>query len=151
MTNTPSAANTSFDAAQSPAQTNATPRAMLWTGYLFSGIVVLFMLMDSVMKILQLPVVIETTAQLGYAHAALPPRTLGWMFLVFTALYAIRRTAVLGAILLTAVMGGAIATHVRVGSPVFTHILFGVYLAIFTWGGLYLRDAQVRALLPFRR
>jgi hypothetical protein len=75
---------------------------------------------------------------------------LGVLALICTALYALPRTAVLGAILLTGYMGGAIASHLRLGDPLFTHILFGVYLAVLAWGGLYLRDARVRAVLPLR-
>jgi hypothetical protein len=75
---------------------------------------------------------------------------LGAILLACAILYAIPRTSVLGAILLTAYMGGAVATHVRVGSPIFTHILFGVYLGVFLWGGLYLRDRRVRELIPLR-
>ena len=71
--------------------------------------------------------------------------------LLCTILYAIPRTSVLGAILLSAYLGGAVATHFRVGSPLFTHILFGVYLGLMVWGGLYLRDGRVRKLIPFRR
>jgi hypothetical protein len=75
---------------------------------------------------------------------------LGVIGLVSTALYALPRTSVLGAILLTGYMGGAIATHLRIGSPLFSHTLFGVYLGVLLWGGLWLRDPRVRALLPFR-
>jgi hypothetical protein len=76
---------------------------------------------------------------------------LGILTLVSTVLYALPRTSVLGAILLTGYLGGAIATHLRIGSPLFTHILFGVYLGLMVWGGLYLRDERLRALLPLRR
>lgn len=117
-------------------------------GYAMSGLVIAFMLLDGGMKIVPLDVTIKSTAELGY-----PPelvRGLGVVALVCTALYAFPRTAVLGAILLTAYMGGAVATHVRVGNPLFTHVLFGVYLAVLLWGGLFLRDPRVRALLPLR-
>ncbi|TIV43849.1 MAG: DoxX family protein, partial [Mesorhizobium sp.] len=78
-------------------------------------------------------------------------RLIGIIGLISTALYALPRTSVLGAILLTAYMGGAISTHVRIGSPLFSHTLFGVYLGVILWGGLYLRDPRVRALIPFSR
>ena len=78
-------------------------------------------------------------------------RGLGILGLVCTALYAYPRTSVLGAILLTGYLGGAVATHLRVGSPVFSHMLFGIYLGIMLWGGLYLRDDRLRALIPYRR
>ncbi len=117
-------------------------------GYVMSGLVIAFMLMDGGMKLVPLDVVVKSMAELGY-----PPdlaRGLGILSLVCTALYAWPRTAMLGAILLTAYMGGAVASHVRLGSPLFTHVLFGVYLAILTWGGLFLRDSRIRALLPLR-
>lgn len=121
---------------------------MLWTGYGLSALVALFMLMDATMKLLRLPVVLETSAQIGWAAASAVP--LGIVLLVCTALYALPRTAVLGAVLLTAYLGGAVATHARIGSPVFSHMLFGVYLGAMLWGGLYLRDGRLRALLPIR-
>jgi hypothetical protein len=95
-----------------------------------------------------LSVVTETMTALGY-----PPgleRGLGVLTLVCVLLYAVPRTRVLGAILLTGLFGGAMATHLRVGSPLFSHLLFGVYLGLLVWGGLYLRDARLRALIPFR-
>jgi hypothetical protein len=120
-----------------------------WIGLTLSGIVTLFLLLDGAIKLIPLDVVIETSAELGLpAHLA---RALGIITLACTILYIIPRTAVLGAILLTAYMGGAVATHVRVGSPLFTHVLFGVYLGLMIWGGLYLRDERVRALIPFVR
>jgi hypothetical protein len=120
-----------------------------WTGLILSGVVIVFLLLDGAMKLVPLDVVIETSAQLGLgAHLARP---LGIITLACTILYAIPRTSVLGAILLTGYMGGAIATHVRVGSPLFSHVLFGVYLGLMIWGGLYLRDDRVRALIPFTR
>ncbi|MBO9576920.1 MAG: DoxX family protein [Sphingobium sp.] len=125
-----------------------TGRTQSIAGHVLSGLVIAFMLLDGGMKLVPLEVVLKTTAELGY-----PPelaRGLGVVALVFTALYAFPRTAVLGAILLTAYMGGAVATHVRIGSPLFSHVLFGVYLAVLLWGGLWLRDARLRALLPLR-
>ena len=120
-----------------------------WIGLILSGAVVVFLLLDAVMKLVPLDVVTETSAQLGLpAHLSRP---LGIITLLCTILYAIPRTSVLGAILLTAYMGGAIATHARVGSPLFSHILFGVYLGLMIWGGLYLRDERLRALIPFGR
>jgi len=118
------------------------------TGYAMSGLVIAFMLLDGAMKLVPMDVVIKSTAELGYPPTIALARGLGAIGLLCTALYAVPRTAVLGAILLTAYMGGAVATHVRVGNPLFTHILFGVYLAVLLWGGLFLRDPRVRALLP---
>jgi DoxX-like family len=124
---------------------------MKWAGSIMSGLVIAFMLLDGGMKLVPFDVVIKATAELGYPASTTLARGLGILGLVCTALYALPRTAVLGAILLTAYMGGAAASHLRAGSPLFTHILFGVYLALLLWGGLYLRDARVRALLPLRK
>ena len=122
---------------------------MFWIGWVMSGLVILFLLMDAVMKLLALPVVLESGAPLGFAGASMA-RMLGIVLLVCTLLYIAPQTAVLGAILLTAYLGGAVATHVRVGSPLFSHILFGVYMGVLMWGGLYFRDATLRTLIPLR-
>ena len=119
-------------------------------GYAMSGLVIAFMLFDAGAKLVPLDVVIKSTAELGYAPSTELARGLGVLALVCTALYAFPRTAVLGAILLTGYMGGAVASHLRLGDPLFSHILFGVYLGIFVWGGLFLRDSRIRTLLPFR-
>jgi hypothetical protein len=119
-------------------------------GYVMSGLVIAFMVLDGGMKLVPFDVVIKSTAELGYPPSPDLMRGLGLVALICTALYAWPRTAVLGAILLTAYMGGAVATHLRIGNPLFSHMLFGVYLAVIAWGGLYLRDARVRALLPLR-
>lgn len=120
---------------------------MKWAGFLLSGLVVAFMIMDGVTKVLALEVAVKATADLGYPTSTTLVRGLGAIALVCTLLYAVPRTSVLGAILLTAYMGGAIASHLRVGSPIFTHILFGVYLAVAAWGGLFLRDQRVASML----
>jgi DoxX-like protein len=118
-------------------------------GWVLSGLVIAFLLMDATMKLVALSVVLETSGPLGFPGAAMA-RGLGVLLLVCTLLYAVPQTAVLGAILLTGYLGGAVATHVRVGDPLFSHILFGVYVGVFLWLGLYLRDARVRALVPLR-
>lgn len=120
-------------------------------GYVLSSLVILFMLFDGVIKLVPLDVVVETTAQLGYPASAGLARGLGILGLVCTALYALPRTSLLGAILLTGYLGGTVAIHLRAGSPVFSHMLFGVYLGVMLWGGLYLRDERLRALIPYRR
>ncbi|ODT02968.1 MAG: hypothetical protein ABS58_17160 [Mesorhizobium sp. SCN 65-20] len=130
-------------------ETPAISNSALWTGRVLSGLVIAFLVFDAAIKLVPLQVVIDTTAALGF-----PPelaRTLGVLTLACTVLYAWPRTAVLGAILLTGYLGGAIAIHVRIGNPLFTHSLFGVYLGLMAWGGLYLRDERVRALIPFVR
>ena len=116
------------------------------SGLVLTVIAVLFLLMDSVMKLLALPNVLTSTAMLGYPGTAAFARLLGAVLLVCTLLYAWPRTAPLGAILLTGYLGGSIASHVRIGSPLFTHILFGAYVALLVWGGLFLRDRRVRDL-----
>jgi len=120
-----------------------------WGGWILSGLVIAFLLMDAIMKLLALPVVLEASAPLGFAGADMA-RGLGLVLLICTLLYIAPKTAVLGAILLTGFLGGAVATHVRVGSPLLTHTLFGVYLGVLVWGGLYLRDARLRAFIPMR-
>ena len=125
-----------------------TPKAMLWTGRVLTGLFAAFMLMDLTMKLLDLKVVADTMAQMGWPIDK--ARLLGVLQLTCLVLYLYPRTAVLGAVLLTGYLGGAIATHLRIDSPLFSHILFGVYLALFAWGGLWLRDARLRSLFPWR-
>jgi len=118
-------------------------------GWVLSGLVIAFLLMDATMKLLALPIVLETQEPLGFSGAGLA-RGLGVLLFACTLLYAAPQTAVLGAILLTGYLGGAVVTHVRVGDPLFSHILFGVYVGVFLWLGLYLRDERLRALVPLR-
>ncbi len=136
---------------QAIAETAPSSNAALWTGRALSGLIVLFMIFDSVIKLIPLEIVTQTSAEIGLPTSVEFARTIGILGLVSTALYAWPKTAVLGAILLTGYMGGAIATHLRIASPLFTHTLFGVYLGLMVWGGLFLRDERVRALIPFRR
>ena len=119
-------------------------------GYVMSGLVVAFMLFDGIIKLIPMNIVMKTQEELGYGSSAGLARTLGLVGLTCTLLYAFPRTSVLGAVLMTGYMGGAMATHLRVGNPLFTHILFGAYIAILAWAGLYLRDPQLRTLLPLR-
>ncbi|AKJ02033.1 DoxX-like protein [Archangium gephyra] len=125
-----------------------TSRKALWTGRILSGLVVLFMLFDATMKVLQLPVAVQGTTQLGYPESVV--FGLGLVQLACLVLYLVPRTSVLGAVLWTGYLGGAIATHVRLGNPLFSHILFPVYVAAFFWAGLWLREERLRAILPFR-
>ncbi|MFZ5732969.1 MAG: DoxX family protein [Pseudomonadota bacterium] len=127
------------------------PRAMLWTGRAFGGLVVLFLIFDSVIKLIPVPEVLSSMRDLGYPVSVELARFLGILLLICTALYVWPRTALLGAVLLTGYLGGAIATHVRVGNPLFTHTFFGIYLGLLIWGGLFLRDPEIRMLFPFRR
>jgi hypothetical protein len=123
-------------------------KTRLWISYVMSGLVVLFMLMDSIMKFVKPPEVIEGTVALGFGEQHLP--VIGALGLISTLLYIFPRTAFLGAILLTAYFGGAVATHVRLNNPLFTHVLFTVYFGILIWGGLWLRNSKLRELLPLR-
>ena len=122
---------------------------LVWTGRTLSGVFVVFMLAASIApKLLQLPVAASTLTDLGWpADYAL---MIGGIELLCVVLYLIPRTSLLGAILTTGLLGGAMATHIRVGSPLFSHVLFSIYLGAFMWVGLWLRDASVRALLPWR-
>lgn len=126
-------------------------RATVWLGYILSGLVILFMVFDAAIKLVPIDAVIASSTALGLPATAGFARGLGMLALACTALYAFPRTSVLGAVLLTGYLGGAVATHVRVSSPVFSHVLFGVYPGILLWGGLYLRDERLRALFPVRR
>ncbi|HEY9429331.1 MAG TPA: DoxX family protein [Gemmatimonadaceae bacterium] len=121
------------------------PKTNLWTGRVLSGIAILFLVFDTVIKLIARPEVAESMQQLGY------PTELGFVIgvieLVCLVLYIIPGTSVLGAILFTGYLGGAIATHLRLENPLFTHILFPTYVAALLWGGLYLRDSRVRVLL----
>ena len=121
-----------------------------WIGWTLSVLAILFLVMDAVMKLLALPIVIKSGEALGFPGADMA-RALGIILAVCTALYAFPRTSVLGAILLTAYLGGSVATHVRADNPLFTHVLFGVYVGIVVWAGIYLRDAALPALLPIRK
>jgi hypothetical protein len=131
----------------------AAPRSngMLWTGRVLSGLVVLFLLFDGAIKLMPWPIVTETMDKMGYGPSESLARSLGLITIVCTALYAVPPTSILGAILLTGYLGGAMASHVRIGSPLFTHTLFGLYLGLMVWGGLWLRDNNLRGLIPFRR
>ena len=120
-----------------------------WAGRVLSGLPVLMLSFDAVAKIARLKPVIEGTVQLGYPASTVFP--IGLILLACVIVYVIPRTAPLGAVLLTGYLGGAIATHVRVGNPLFTHELAPIYVAAFIWGGLYLRDPRVRAVLRAAR
>jgi hypothetical protein len=127
----------------------AGSRSQTWLGRGLSAVAALFLLFDGTGKLLGVQPVVEGTARLGY-----PPEivfSLGAILLSCVLAYMIPRTSILGALLLTGYLGGAVATHVRVENPLFTHILFPTYIGALIWGGLILRDGRVRALLPIRR
>ncbi len=123
-------------------------KLMRRTGYALTGVFTLFMLFDIAIKLIQLPIVERTMAQLGYPPGLGLP--IGVAELIFLILTLVPRTAFLGAVLFTALFGGAMVSHIRLNDPLFTHVLFGAYLGLFLWGGLWLRDSGFRALLPWK-
>lgn len=132
---------------QAYAQKAPASKALLWSGYIMSALPALFLLLDGIMKLVKPAPVVEATVRLGYSESVI--FGLGIVLLACTVVYLIPRTSVLGAILLTGYLGGAVASHVRAGDglfPVFFAVMFGALL----WGGLVLRDARLRALLPLR-
>jgi len=134
----------------SDTQTAPVSKKGLLAGRIISGLVIAFLAFDGVFKFVKpapAPVV-ETFARLGWSLNLAP--VLGTILLVSVALYVIPVTSVLGAILLTGYLGGAVATHFRVGDPLFSHVLFPTYVGVLLWGGLYLREPRLRALIPLR-
>ena len=133
-----------------PSTTETAPasKGKLWTGRILSALPALFLLFDAVLKLAKPSFVVQGTVQIGYPESVIVP--LGVVLLVCTILYLVPRTAVLGAILLTGYLGGAVATHVRHSDPLFSHILFPVYIGVLLWGGIYLRDERLRVLIPLR-
>jgi DoxX-like family len=125
-----------------------TGNKALWAGRILSGLAVLFLLFDATLKVLQLPVAVQGTRELGYPESVI--LGLGIVQLVCLVLYLVPRTSVLGAVLWTGYLGGAVATHVRIGHPLFSHVLFPVYVAALLWAGLWLRDERLRAVFPMR-
>ena len=119
-----------------------------WTGRILSGLVIVFLMIDGAIKLVPWPIVTETMDKMGYGSSETLARSLGVITIVCTVLYSIPPTSILGAILLTGYLGGAMASHVRIGSPLFTHTLFGLYLGLMVWGGLWLRDRNLRTLIP---
>src|SRR5437762_13085094 len=133
------------------AETAPVSKPARWTGRVLSGLVIVFLLFDGAIKLVPWPIVTETMDKMGYGPSESLARSLGLITIVCTTLYAVPPTSILGAILLTGYLGGAMASHVRIGSPLLSHTSFGLYLGLMVWGGLYLRDGNLRALLPFRR
>lgn len=133
-------------------EAQALPKGQLIAGRILSGLVILFLLFDAGLKLVSPETAIKyTPPNLGWTLDLPTMYMLGAMLLIPTLLYIWPRTAILGAIILTGYLGGAIATQVRIGSPLFSHMLFGVYLGLMLWGGLWLRDPRLRALIPFHR
>jgi hypothetical protein len=133
----------------SAAHTLAVARKKPVAGYVLTALVALFLAFDTVLKVLMLAPAVQGTTALGY-----PPQSVLWigiMELVCLALYLVPRTAVLGAILLTGYLGGAVASQLRLEAPLLSHTLFPIYIAVILWGGLYLRERRLRGLVPIRR
>jgi DoxX-like family len=127
---------------------HAGSRRAIWTGRAISGLAVAFLIFDSLGKLLAVQPAIDGTKQLGYSPDI--AFSLGVTLLSCVLVHLVPRTSVLGAVLLTGYLGGAVATHVRVGSPLITHVLFPTYIAALLWSGAVLRDARLRVLLPWR-
>lgn len=126
----------------------AFSKRTIWIGNILSGLAVLFLVFDGTLKFFMdklPPEALEAGAALQWPVEKMP--LVGTILLICTALYLIPRTAVLGAVLLTGYLGGAVASHVRVGNPLFSHTLFPIYIAAFIWVGLYLRDSRARGIL----
>jgi hypothetical protein len=133
------------------AETVPASKPARWVGRILSGLAVVFLMIDGAIKLVPWPIVTETMDRMGYGSSDALMRGLGAITIICTVLYAIPPTSILGAILLTGYLGGAIASHVRIDSPLFTHTLFGLYLGLMLWGGLWLRDRNLRRLIPFQR
>jgi hypothetical protein len=117
-------------------------------GWVVSGLLIALFLLDAGMKLIPIQLVIDGHQKMGWPSDVTTIRTLGGALLIATALYAVPRTAFLGAIILTGYLGGAVAVHVHAVDPLFTHTLFGAYLGVGVWFGLWLRDTRLRALIP---
>jgi len=126
---------------------NSVSKKNLWIGRIVSGLPALFLLVDGAMKLVKPAVVVEATTKLGYSESLIVP--IGILLIVCTIIYLIPATSVLGAILLTGYLGGAVATHVRAGGDVFP-IIFPIIFGALLWLGLYLHDTRLRALIPLR-
>jgi hypothetical protein len=149
MTEAVHSSSSGSDFSTSRLEDSSQPKWMRWTGWSMSGLTIAFFLFDSISKLALERHVVEATTKIGYPLDVTRP--LGFVCLLCTVLYAIPRTALLGAILLTGFLGGAIASKVRIEDPLFGSVLFGLYLGLFVWGGLYFRDGLIRTLIPFRR
>ena len=142
-----SSASQVSEIAQSGVRTSS--KKGVWIGRVLSGLVVVFLIPDAIIKFIRPTPVVD-----AFAHLGLPlslANTLGILLLVCTAVYVFPRTSVLGAILLTGYLGGAVATHLRAGDPLFSHVLFPTYLGVLLWLGLYLRDDRLRGSIPLRK
>ena len=138
-----------FDVRAAPISTVSPGKVRLWTGRVLTGLVAAFLFFDVTLKLLHPPMVVEGTAKLGYPESSI--LVTGVLLLGCTLLHLLPRTAVLGAVLLTGYLGGAVATHLRVGDPLFSHTVFPVYVGALIWAGLVLRRPSLAPLLGFVR
>jgi DoxX-like family len=143
-----SSASQASEIAQSAVHTSSSKKSV-WIGRILSGLVVLFLIPDAIIKFIRPAPVVDTFTHLGLPLSL--ANALGILLLVCTAVYVFPRTSVLGAILLTGYLGGAVATHLRAGDPLLTHVLFPTYLGVLLWLGLFLRDDRLRGLIPLRK
>ena len=148
MTTIASSMDTSGVPAREAHDGSGSGKKVLWTGRALSGIAALFLGFDAVFKLTSAEAAASASAQLGWSASAI--LQLGVIELVCLVIYLVPRTAIVGAVLWTGYLGGAVATHLRVGDPLLSHTLFPLYVAALLWGGLWLRDARLRALLPLR-
>jgi hypothetical protein len=133
---------------QPSSQVAPVSNAALWTGRVISALLILFLVFDGVTKIMKVPQVMAATTQLGFPARLVP--VIGTVLLICTLLYAVPRTSILGALLLTGYLGGAVVIQLRVGNPLFAETLFPVYFGILLSGALYVREPRLRALIPLR-
>ncbi len=133
---------------ESGSRTGSTSPARMWAGRIVSALAIVFLLFDAVIHLMKIGPVVDAFTQLGYPVSV--SVGLGVLMLVCLTLYLIPSTSPIGAILLTGYLGGAVATNLRVGNPLMSHVLFPVYLGVLIWGGLFLRDDRVRSLIPIQ-
>jgi hypothetical protein len=134
---------------QSDTQTAPLSKNSVLAGRIVSALPILFLLFDVSLKFMKPAIAVDATLELGYPESSI--LTMGIILLACLILHLIPQTSVLGAILLTGYLGGAVATHFRIGNPLFSHTLFPIYVGVLIWGGLFLRDARLRALIPLRK
>ncbi len=134
---------------KSDSSTDSVSKKKVIIGRIMSGIAVLFMLLDSITKILKTPQVMQASVKLGYPENTIP--IIGLILLLLTIIYIIPRTSIFGAVLLTGYLGGAVASNLRIMNPLFSNTLFPIYFAILVWGGVYLRDNFISQFIPFRK
>jgi hypothetical protein len=132
---------------QSGAQTAPTSKGMLWAGRVISGPAILFLVFDGVTKVLKVPAVMKAAAELKFSDGQIV--AIGIILLICTAIYAIPRTAILGPVLLTGYLGGAISIQMHAGNPIFETLFPGIF-GVLVWSGIFFRDSRLRMLIPMK-